>query len=180
MNNPGLMQELFSSGLHTGYVRMIENNFFWVKTGSSLIKTSKAAACLVEPEINDEVLLFLDTKNDSFIISVLKRNSQQEMIIPFENGVKLKVQQGTLGIESENVNISAERNLNFTAKNINTFADRMLHKVNRLYRDIKEFEESNIGRLRCLVKGMFHLKAKDTILTAEERLKMDSERIQIG
>lgn len=59
-------------------------------------------------------------------------------------------------------------------------ADRICQQVNRLYRTVTDFEESRIGRLRQIVSKGFSLRAKQTEIVAEQRVKIDGKRIHLG
>ena len=45
---------------------------------------------------------------------------------------------------------------------------------------VEDFEESKIGRLRLMVKGMFSVQSKDATIKAEKAVKVDGEKIYIG
>ncbi len=59
-------------------------------------------------------------------------------------------------------------------------ADRIIQRVKRLYRDVADFEESRIGRLRQMIGRTFSLHAKQAEIVAEERVKIDGEKIHLG
>ena len=59
-------------------------------------------------------------------------------------------------------------------------AERWFSRVKRSYRRIEEFEETKAGRLRLLVKELFHLGSKNTMIGAEEKIKMDADKIHLG
>ncbi|MDK2957169.1 MAG: hypothetical protein PWQ57_2665 [Desulfovibrionales bacterium] len=59
-------------------------------------------------------------------------------------------------------------------------ADRISQRCKRLYKNVEDFEESRVGRLRQLVRRTFTLRANQADIKAEDRVKIDGERIHLG
>ncbi|HUU30240.1 MAG TPA: DUF3540 domain-containing protein [archaeon] len=204
-----------ATGLATGEVRIAESPNFWVETGGSLSKACKAAGCVIEPETNDKVLLYIDPDGACYIISILLRNPQSPASMPFPDGLSIKIESGAFALESPDVLLASGGKLSLSgadlrikatdgdvavekmafrgcelksscdtirlaARNIETVAGRLIQKLRRSYRTVEEFEESKIGRLRCIVNGMFFLKSKSTTVLAEKAVKMDGQKILLG
>lgn len=63
---------------------------------------------------------------------------------------------------------------------IDTTADRMVQRLSRSYRRIRDFEDNRIGRWRCLVDELFSVRSKESSLTAEKQVKIDADKISLG
>ncbi|MCI5163903.1 MAG: DUF3540 domain-containing protein, partial [Candidatus Electrothrix sp. AX5] len=62
---------------------------------------------------------------------------------------------------------------------VETRAERVLQRVTRLYRRIKT-EDSRLEELHCSVDETYHLEAGEVSIEADERLRLDGERVEIG
>jgi hypothetical protein len=215
MNNLAVIEQFQTTGLKAGTIKIVENRNFWVEIGGGLQKIQKASSCLVEPEINDKVLVFVDPDEGSYILSVLSRQSATPASIPFENGASIKINEGFFQVESPQLQLSANQKLSLSGaelkinasegraniekmtvkgtslkscwdtiklatRNMDTIAERWIQKVKRSYRTVEEFEESKIGRLRYLVKGIFFVKSEKTTMLSEKAVKIDGEKILLG
>lgn len=180
MNNLAVIEQYKETGIISGTIKIVGKEFFWVEIGGGLQKLQKASSCLIEPEINDKVLVFMEPDGDNYILSVLSRQSQTPSTVAFENGVSIKVNKGVFNVESPDIQLLAKNTLKLSSRNMDTLADRWIQKVKRSYRTVEEFEESKIGRLRCLVKGMFFVKSEKTTLLSEKAVKIDGDKILLG
>ncbi len=63
---------------------------------------------------------------------------------------------------------------------LETRANRVFDRFKRHYRRIDEFEDSAVGRVRLRVKKLFSLHSKSATIQAEERVKMDADKIILG
>jgi hypothetical protein len=70
--------------------------------------------------------------------------------------------------------------LKLVARRLETFADTVVDRIKNVYRNVEELAQLQAGRLRTLVKGACHLKARDAFLKADENFKLDGERIDLG
>ncbi len=197
-----------AEGLETGLVRMVENGIPFVVTGGLVRGSVRAAGCLIEPEIGDTVLLYTGTDGTTYILSVLVRAGVGPAVLPLPDGASLRAGEAGIRIESPDVRIEAGKRLSvsapagdavfgtlnvrgaaldtvwnsvrFAARTVDSAAVRIVQTCRRLYRTVEEFEESRIGRLRCLVSGLLFFRSKDASVTAERTVKVNGERIHLG
>jgi hypothetical protein len=204
-----------STGLMRGQVTIVENGNFWIEADPGLRRAHKATSCLIEPQVNDIVLMYAESPEEHYILAVLYRESENPAEIRFERGVSIKVNEGELDVVSPDIRLRAEQKFSLSgskldikaneamamidrakifgssltsgwekiktvAQSIETSADRLIQRLIRSYRTVEDFEESKIGRLRCLVKGTFFTKSKKTILKSEGSAKIDAKKIMIG
>ncbi|MCE5248703.1 DUF3540 domain-containing protein [bacterium] len=180
--------------LKTGAVRAVENRSYLIEAEGLLRRAVRAVGCLIEPEINDTVMICIDTGGTWYILSVLCRESAEPVTVPFEHGVSVRVDEGAFAVETPDMNVAVGGKLSITgrtlvscmdtvrlaARCVDTMADRLVQRISRCYRTVDEFEESRIGRLRLLVRGKFFLASKDTHIRAEEVVKVNGEKILLG
>jgi hypothetical protein len=60
------------------------------------------------------------------------------------------------------------------------FFDRVFQKLKRSYRRVEELEEVKAGQLNYLVKKLMSLRGKYSVLTAEEDVRIDGDKILMG
>ncbi|RWX49439.1 hypothetical protein VU00_12561, partial [Candidatus Electrothrix marina] len=62
---------------------------------------------------------------------------------------------------------------------VETRAERVLQRVTRLYRRIRT-EDSRLEELHCSVDKTCRIEAGEVIIEADEHLRLDGERVEIG
>lgn len=75
---------------------------------------------------------------------------------------------------------SQVRRIRWAAEFCDSVVNRLSQRVQRSYRFIEDFEQTRAGRVLCLVKNTLFMKGKQSIITAEKRIKMDAEKIHLG
>jgi putative ribosome biogenesis GTPase RsgA len=191
-SSPQLM-EWQNLSLQTGEVKLIANRSYWVEIAKDLHQASKAFGCVIEPKIGDTVLLYADSSDRYYILSILARESDTRPEMVFDKGVSIKAPEGELRIDAQRAMVNIEQvmitgsmllskwdKVKTVAKSIEASADRWIQRLIRSYRFVEEFEESKINRLRYLVKGMCSIKSKKTSIISEESVKIDGSKIMLG
>lgn len=199
-----------------GYVKGYVDTFYTVASHGGAVRAERAAGCLLEPKVDDLVLICSDEKGKSFILSVLKREKGEgKSSLCLSGDTELNVKGGGLTVRADTVDLRGGDQLfasapmveikavkgtallgdvsflagtfrgnigrvKTTIGNLETLAERIVQKVKRSYRDVEDFEETRIGRARYLVKGMFSLRAKNTVIKTEETVRIDGEKIYLG
>jgi hypothetical protein len=206
------MEALITCGYVKGYV----DAFYTVSSRGGTVRAERAAGCLLEPAVDDLVLICRDEEGRGFILSVLKRREgegKSSLCLPGDTVLDIK--EGTLTVSAERVELWGRRQLSASAPaveikavkgtallgelsflagtlrgsigkimtkigSMETAVERLIQKVKRCYRDVEDFEETRIGRVRYLVKGMFSLQAKNTVIESEEAVRIDGDKIYLG
>jgi hypothetical protein len=70
--------------------------------------------------------------------------------------------------------------LRLIAGRVETVARTVVEKTRNLYRAVEELLETRAGRVRSLVDGTYHLKARDAVVRAERDVDVDGEKIRLG
>jgi len=63
---------------------------------------------------------------------------------------------------------------------IETAATAIVEKARNVYRTVEELSQLKTGRMRTLIQATFHLKARKTVMRAEEDFRIDGEKIHLG
>ena len=189
---PQLMEQQ-NVNLQTGEVKLINDRSYWVEISQDLHKASKAVSCVIEPHIGDTVLLFVESNDRNYILSVLSREVESPAEMVFNAGVSIRAPEGELRIDAQEAVVQIDRvvvtgstlcskwdKIKTVAKSIEATADRWIQKLIRSYRTVEEFEESKIGRLRLLVREVCSIRSKKTAITSEETVKIDGSKIMFG
>ncbi len=100
-----------------------------------------------------------------------------------ESGKTLvNVEKGDLEFITHDGNIAfhSAQKISFVAHRLETLAETVVSKAKNVYRTVEELTQLQTGRLRMLVKGSVHLKARDAFLKAEQDFKVDGDQIHLG
>lgn len=63
---------------------------------------------------------------------------------------------------------------------VETVATRIIERATDAYRQVENLSQLKAGRLRTLVKGACHIKGGRTAIRADEDVKIDGQRINLG
>ena len=112
--------------LEYGRILTGEEGSYTVLTSFGEVVSDQAVSCLVKPKVGDTVLLSMDTTDDCFILSVLRRDVgekvQTELV--FDGQVNLHVKGGGLSLTSdEKMSIASREKLAFASQKISIHAD---------------------------------------------------------
>ena len=143
----------------------------------------QAASCLVVPETGDRAIVLASQNGDYFIVHILLRNRAEsaELSIPYSEEILIK--QARIGLQaSDKIELramhdleitAATGSLSFNARNLfSTIQDNLVQSTRNV---VSKTEH-------CLmeVKQLFKINSKQALITAEDDVKIDAERISIG
>jgi len=172
-------------------------------------RARRAAGCLLEPEAGDVVLTAGPAEAGLvYILAVLARGEMEtEARISTPGAIMslggerltirttrelsiatpaLSLRAGTGEARIDACTLHGEtlenrfRKISTVARAIETVCERLVARLDRSYRFVRDFEETRMGRMRTIVEGLFSLAAKNASVRAEKRLKMDAEKIHLG
>ncbi|MFH1134507.1 MAG: DUF3540 domain-containing protein [Pseudomonadota bacterium] len=205
---PHASNEPESLSLAMGEIKGRSGQRYLVLSDQGLSPAHRSAGCLLEPEIGDQVLLLLAEDQPLYILHVLRRGRQENTARISVEAPELKVAslsltlsaRDFLKLEAADLKVEALRgqarcgelsyqggcltarigHVKTWANFLETRAERLIERVQRSYRQVEEFEETKVGRLRLLVRDLFFLGSRNTTLKSEEQTKIDGEKIQLG
>ena len=94
----------------------------------------------------------------------------------------VNVESGDLEFVTHNGDIAfrSARKILLAAQRLETRAETVVEKAANVYQTVEELTQLQTGRMRTLVDGSCHLKARDAFLKAEQDFKVDGNQIHLG
>lgn len=147
---------------------------------------TRAASCLLKPEVGDTVLYSLDDSGKVYILHLLLRSHENAMDIAQIDlpGVKKLVIRGkNMGLMAEQeMDISSLGDIKLSA----CFGTLLINSKN-LFKNISDnlieniqYQISKVNQYALTVKQLLRLHGKQQIITADQDIKIDAERINMG
>lgn len=135
------------------------------------LKTQSGASVVVSQAAGEEI--------------VQVHSKQGALVLEYHPGsgkTLVNVETGDLEFVTHNGNIAfhSAQKISFVAHRLETLAETVVSKAKNVYRTVEELTQLQTGRLRMLVKGSVHLKARDAFLKAEQDFKVDGDQIHLG
>ena len=195
MSQTALSYDAMEAQLFTGRVSGGEKGAWRVLAGNALYEASLAASCLLEPEINDIVLLAGLENGQSIILSVLFRaeGAQARLNLPQDSAIScpgrlalraaagLELESGQeLNLKSESMNLAAKEASAQIAK-----ASALLDTAQLCCRALTTFGHNALtvfhsltqclGRSQRLVEGADETRCAESTLVASENATVMSK-----
>lgn len=192
--------------LSNGRVMDREGGQFHILTEAGVVLAAiKADGCLLEPEINDLVLVTHGGRAGGFILSVLMKEGNLSRIT-IKGEARLQAKELTLAadrktsIDAPDIQIAGlNGRLNFLSFTLNTgrmsaaiekaeivakyahiILDRLTERLNNCFRWVENLDQLKAGRISRMVKERFSLKARQAVIRADEQVTVDAEQIHLG
>ena len=103
------------------YGKVIEqkDSFYSVETDSGLYLFTRAVSCVVQPEVNDLVLVSLNSSYEGYILAVLKREKGAKATLSFDSDVDIRTSKGSLSITSkQGIDLASTENINLISSRL--------------------------------------------------------------
>ena len=132
MNNLAEKCQLTSAINEHGIVVAREGKDYTVRTGEGLVAAIRAVGCLVEPAIDDLVLVSLGLDGRAYILCVLEREAESMTILSFERDVRIRSEEGRISISAkQELDLVGERELGMVAPRVSVAADQGDLRIDR-------------------------------------------------
>ncbi|HVY47188.1 MAG TPA: DUF3540 domain-containing protein [Minicystis sp.] len=95
------------------------------------------------------------------------------------DAAEARVAAGALSVTAALVRSEIDR-VKHVAKAVETVADRIVERVKRAYRNVEEIEQVRAERIDYEAKTTLSLHGENTLLTADELVKIDGDQIHLG
>jgi hypothetical protein len=193
---------------YSATIQSIESGTFIILIGDVPLSAKKATSCLIEPELHDKVSVYFDEFN-LYITNILDRYEDSNLKIIAKNGLDISTSNGNLNFSSDaDIHINSKNTLYTFAKNanvviseVNFLADivsitsKTLNLIVTTYKGIIDsfnmqnksvihytdgHEEHSCDSSRKIVKNSDIKQVKNSILMAEDQVKIDAEQINMG
>ncbi len=187
-----ILEAVAGAALSTGRVAgTLAKGAFRVETGDGKKRRALlSAGCLLEPGAGDLVLLVKSEQDGFFIVQVLERSGgpdrEATLRLPEASRLRAGGGTGTLSFEAEEVNFRGGvfrqvfKKIALAAETLEAKAELLREVYNRRHEDVATVKDSRVGRLRCLVGGLFSLRGETVDIKAEKRVKIDGKNIDVG
>ena len=178
------------------------DNGIIVSTRDGVFCTRRAVSCLVEPMAGDTVLITGDPDNQLFVIAVLQRADTSSIRISVEGDLTVGISKGRFSVAAghgidlvsagEMTMISSELTVNASKGNIffdqlfylgrffDAVLERISHKVKRSYRIVEEIDQVRSNMIDYRAAKNMSLRGQNTLVTAKDLVKIDSDQIHLG
>ncbi|MBI3897236.1 MAG: DUF3540 domain-containing protein [Gammaproteobacteria bacterium] len=142
-----------------------------------------AVSCLVRPQPGDRVLLVSGVTGEVFVLSVLTRASGQvaQLQVPGADAIHVVAPSVTLQAVDA-IRLQSLRDVELTAVtgDVSVNARNLLTTVTEsLIENIKQ-HIAHVGTYALQVKTLLRMHSQQAIVTAEQDIKVDAERISMG
>lgn len=179
-----------AAGLRTGKVLARRRSERWLlETPAGKVTATRAAGCLLEPGIGDLLLVAVAEDGRWFILQVLERGDaarparllapEKSVLLAGDGAGELSLRAGEVAFEGRTLTSRFDRIVT-VARSAETRVERWLLECKRAYERATELRESRLGRLRCLVGGLLSLRGAAVDVTAERKLKLDGDSVDVG
>ena len=96
-----------------------EDSFYSVETDSGLYRVTRAVSCVVQPEVNDLVLVSLSSLGGGYILAVLEREQGAKATLSFDSDVDIRTSEGSLSISSkQGIDLASTEDINLIASRL--------------------------------------------------------------
>ncbi|HSU55988.1 MAG TPA: DUF3540 domain-containing protein [Candidatus Dormibacteraeota bacterium] len=138
--------------------------------GSSVSLLSRWGACLGVFGANGKVKSSLTLEPEA-----LKLKSAQ--ISADAGQAEFNFQNAQLSGNSAQVQVGF---LRITSQRFESIAETLMEKAKNVYRTAEELSQTQAGRLRTIVRGLWQVKARKAFLKADEDFRVDGDKIHLG
>ena len=110
-----------------------EDKFYSVETDSGLYRVMRAVSCVIQPEINDLVLVSLSNLGGGYILAVLAREQGAKATLSFDSDVDIKTAEGTLSIASkQGIDLASPEDINLVSSRLGISSSQGEINISRL------------------------------------------------
>jgi hypothetical protein len=193
-----------------------EGPVYVVRTGSGDFRARRAVSCLVEPEVDDYVLVSGAPDGRAWVLAVLEREAGAGASITADGDLRIKLPAGRFAVAAqEGVDLLSGKDVNvvsgevkvtaaegsvtvgtlaylgsfvraevekvkLAASTFDSVLERFSQKVRRSYRIVEELDQLRAEQIDHAAKQNMSLRGRNTLVTAEELVKLDGEQIHLG
>ena len=195
-----------AEGNISGRIHKIQQGNIQVDHNGKLINTQKAFSCLVEPMVDDIVLVSKDQHQQAYVIAILQRDDATQMQVQLAPNTTLTSSE-KLTLHSEQINQLSVKSLQKTSEAtfdfqqglirgdklhshirhvhtisdmISTMAKQAIQKFNTYIRKTDTSDQVRAAQMGRKVDGLYTMNSKHTIMVSQKDTKIDGEHIQMG
>lgn len=144
-----LARRHLSANAEQAYAKVVSqaDRFYSVETEAGLYRVRRAVSCVVQPEVDDLVLVSVSSLGGGYILAVLEREQRAKATLSFDADVDIKIDDGSLSIASkQGIDLASPEEINLVSSHLGISSSK---------------GEINIGRLTFL--GSFFEGSLETV-----------------
>jgi hypothetical protein len=123
MNDLARKRRLTAAVNEHGTIAAIDDGHYQVLTEQGRIEAQRALGCLIEPLVDDLVLLSCGENGQAFILNVLERESATPTTVGFENDVLIRSKDGGISVSAkQGLHLAGETEMSLIAPKIQAAA----------------------------------------------------------
>ncbi|WP_338847060.1 DUF3540 domain-containing protein [Massilia sp. W12] len=143
----------------------------------------QALSCLVTPEVGDHVLTAAGHDNPPYILHVLARQNPQHVALSVPGAGKVSLQQDTIELQAQQaIALQALRDIEISAAT-GVLQLNACNLFSTVHESVVQHMRHYVGRAQHFLleaEQLLRLHGEQTLITAEQDIKVDSERISLG
>jgi len=135
-----------------GKVAGQEGRFYVIETDSGLHRVMRAVGCVVQPEVNDLVLVSLSSLGGGYILAVLEREQGAKATLSFDSDVDIRTSEGSLSIASkQGIDLASTEAINLIASRLGIASSEGEINISRLT-FLGSFFEGSLETVKLLAR----------------------------
>ena len=146
------------------------------------LDASRALSCIVEPKVNDQVLLYCGNGGDRFILAVLARESSCPAILNIAGHESMIIQSEMLTLRGHSqVDIQSRNEMNISClETIRINAGNILETARQSLVQLATTHIAKSQNIAFNAKQLFRTHGHHQLISADADVKIDGERINMG
>lgn len=194
-NNVIRLEPPVTPSQRTGVVSRADGERSWsVDTDAGAVTCRRSHSCLVEPEVGDFVLIATGTGRGGFVLAVLEREPGASTTLRTDGDARFEVPGGRLSLSARDAVEVAAPELSFLGRivraeaqrldavlgHVDAVLERVSQRVKRSYRFVEEIDAVRAEQIDYRAAQNLSARGKNTLLTAEDLVKVDGAQIHVG
>lgn len=184
----------------TGTVIRIDESSFYVRAAGGNYLAQKAVSCLVEPQVDDLVLVACQANGQAYILAILERNSYVPTCISVTGDFNIQVAHGRFSVSSaQGLDFMSASELSLTSPELqvhtqkaNVFMEHLSYLGQRFYGEVERMKtvavtvdsfiqrvSQKIKRSYRTVEEMDHVRAEQIDYHAEKNMNLHGKNALI-
>ena len=150
------------------------------------VRARRAAGCLLQPEAGDMVLACLQPGGTSYVVCVLEK-AGEVATLALGPEVTLTARSGQLELQGAEVAVRARTAMrleapaiHFLGRTLDLVFDRLVQRARNSFRWIQELDQVHARRSHTAVSERYTLRSGSASIVAEDEVKVDGKRINLG
>jgi hypothetical protein len=150
-----LARRHLSANAEQAYAKVVSqaDTFYSVEIESGLYRVRRAVSCVVQPEVNDLVLVSLSSLGGGYILAVLEREQGAKATLSFDADVDIKTDEGSLSIASkQGIDLASPQEINLVSSSLGISSSKGEINIGRLS-FLGNFFEGSLETVKLLARA---------------------------